>query len=555
MALLRSSLSDAPPPLLRPGPLRIPGLDGIRGLAVVFVLVYHLWPGVLPGGFLGVTIFFALSGYLITRLLIEEHERNGRISLSAFYIRRARRLLPVAVIGLGMIAVIWTLAGSMTRDLRREIGFSLVHLANWGQYLSGQRYGAAEVASPVIHYWSLAIEEQIYLVVPVLVLVLLASRRRLTIGFGIAIAISVFVTVAADSDPVLVYYSTFTRAGEFMFGALLATFRIRQPFTGQRWRALLAAAMLGVLVVAAARVPITSAGLYAGGLLLAGACAAVAVWAVAGAPHYAALLDRWPLSVLGRISYGLYVLHWPILIAVTMTGLASGLVPWVTLALTLILASASLRWVEIPLQRSTAPILRLLAVLALLGVLAFGVASLGATRDRSVDFEAAAARFDQRVAEILSDTGTESGTGTDTAPPPEIPAEVAVTGPLTFSYFGDSKALTLGAGLAEAPPPNWRIGPSFTPLGCPLSRHGDLRSLDLGPNESRTLSTCDWMAFLEQTPPTAVDVLVIWFGTWDLARRRIPTLGEEWLTIESPTYQAYLWRNRGLISTCLPALR
>lgn len=559
MAILSSSVSDAPPTIKTLKSPRIPGLDGIRGLAVVVVLVYHLWPAVLPGGFLGVTIFFALSGYLITRLLIEEHERNGRITLSSFYIRRARRLLPVAVVGLGMIAVVWTLTGSMTRDLRREIGFSLLHLANWSQYLSGQRYGVSEVSSPVIHYWSLAIEEQIYLVVPVLVLVLVARRPRLLLVFGIAITVSVFLTMTADGDPLIVYYSTFTRAGEFMFGALLATVPIQNRITGQKWRALLAAVLFGLLIVAAARVPITSTALYSGGLLIAGVCAATAIWAVAGAPRYAAHLDRWPLSAIGRISYGLYVYHWPILLAVKMTGLASIFVPWVTLFLTLILAVASWRWMEAPLQRSATPILRLLAVLALVGVLTFAVASFGAARDRSIDFEAVAARFDQRMAEILKDTGLED-TGLDNtgledtglAPPPGIPAEVDVTGPLTFSYFGDSRAITLGDGLLAAPPPDWRVGPSFTLLGCPLSRHGEVRSLDLGLQGSRALTTCDWLAFLEQTPRTAVDVLVIWFGTWDLVERRVPALGEQWHTIKSPVFRDYLMEE---IETLISAAR
>ncbi len=556
MALLSESFTEEPAPLERSSSTRITGLDGIRGLAVVLVLVYHLWPSVLPGGFLGVTIFFALSGYLITRRLIEEREHTGHVALSAFYIRRARRLLPVAVGALGIIAVIWTSVGAMTREIRTEIGFGLLHLANWGQILSGQRYGASETSSPVIHFWSLAIEEQIYLVIPVVIL--LTSRGRLAIAFGLTIALSFALTLAAQGDPILVYYSTFTRAGEFLCGALLATVRIAQPQSGQGRRALLGLLMLGALVLAAAQVQITDSFLYSGGLLAAGGCAAIAVWATAGAPRYAALLNTWPLASLGRISYGLYLYHWPILIAVKMTGLSVGLTAWITLALTLVIASASMRWVEIPLQRSTSPISRLLAILALIGLFTFAVAALGTTRDRSIDFEATAARFELGVDAIVNESSRIDISGSEFAPEiapkatPEVPAEIAVTEPLTISYFGDSKALTLAVGLLEDPPHDWRLGPSFIRLGCPLSRHGDLRSLDLGPTGSRALTNCDWMEFLRGTSPTTVDVLVIWFGTWDLTERRIPALGPQWLTIETPAYQDYLLEE---IETLISAVR
>ena len=553
MALLNDAINTTATAAATPHPTaaarltRIPGLDGIRGIAVVLVLVYHLWPQVLPGGFLGVTIFFALSGYLITRLLVQERERTGRVVLAAFYMRRARRLLPVAVGALGLIAVIWTLAGAMTRGLRREVGYSLLQVANWGQVTAGQQYGTDDAASPVVHYWSLAIEEQIYLIVPILILLL--CRRRLALAFGIAIAISIAFTVAAQGDPVVVYYSTFTRAGEFMFGALLALVRVSDPARNQRLRAALGIVLLFGLLLAASLVSVSTDFLYSGGLLMAGAAAAIAVWAVAGAPTLGVVLDRRPLADLGRISYGVYVYHWPILGGLHMTGLPTWLIPWVTLGLTLIIASASARWVELPLQRSAAPLRRMLIFMVLIACSAFAIASFGASRDRGIDFETLAARFDQRVAEIaaieppIDDLSTLPLSPFDEPVTPnnrEDGQERPVTGPLTISYFGDSKALTLGAGLLADPPPDWRIGPSFTALGCPLAREGELRSLDLGPHESRSPMGCDWMDFLTNAPPVSVDALVIWFGTWDLTERRIPALGEDWHTIESLAYQAYL---------------
>jgi peptidoglycan/LPS O-acetylase OafA/YrhL len=520
-------------------------------VAVAMVLIYHLWPWLLPGGFLGVTVFFALSGYLITRLLLEEKTRAGRIDIGAFYRRRVRRLLPVAVGALTLIALIWTLTGNMTRGLHREMSFSLVQLANWGQYFTGERYGGSD-PSPIVHYWSLAIEEQTYLVVPLLVLLL--SRRRLAVAIAIGLGTSLYLTLAADGDPVVVYYSTFTRVGEFGFGAGLALWKLSPSARGARLRGMFGLVAIAALLLAARTVSTTTEVLYSGGLLVAGLLAASAVWAVAHSPNLGRRLDVWPLAALGKISYGVYVYHWPILIGLGLAGLDSNLRSWITLVSTLVLATASYRWIEAPIQRSRSPIRLLLGGVAVAMIAAFSLSVWGASRDTSVDFEGLAQRFESVLNERIAAPSAPVTTPVITQPPASSgDTPQPVTGPLTLSYFGDSKALTLAFGLSYDPPIDWKLGPSFTPLGCPLTRGGSAQHQGAPSNNAPwEITGCDWMTYIDEAPATPVDVVVLWYGTWDVVERKIPALGDAWLTFDSPEYRQYLIEE---LETLISALR
>lgn len=558
---------------------RIAGLDGLRGIAVAMVLVYHLWPTVLPGGFLGVTVFFALSGFLLTHRLLGERARTGRVAIGAFYARRARRILPVAVGALGVITVIWTLTGQMTRALARDLHFGLLQIANWGQFFGEESYGAAASPSPVLHYWSLAIEEQTYLVVPVLLALL--SRRGVGVAMVIGLGGSLGMTLMYAGDPVAVYFSTFTRVGEFCAGALAAVLtraaaRSEAQPAPRRWVAVGALAALIVLLITARLVSTETAWLYRGGLWAAGVVAAVTVMGAAHHPGVGRWLDLRPLADLGRISYGVYVVHWPILIGLGLTNLNAALVPWVTLGVTLVVAQASFWWVETPLLRGAAAgtsprfgwvRLRVPVVLVLIGLGAGGVASLGARQDPTVDFEALSRRFSATVetapvapiaarppASTVPSSTTVPGTDTDpgsnaasstSAPPgtsvPPTTIPTPVTGPLRYSYFGDSKALTFGFGISAAAPEGWSIGPSYTPLGCPLSRGGAVRHpTAAGRISERTLTDCDWQAYLAGVAPTPVDVVVLWYGTWDAVDRRLLETGSQWHTLDSAIYRAHL---------------
>ena len=173
---------------------RIAGLDGLRGLAVTMVLGFHLYPRLFPGGWLGVSLFFTLSGFLITTVILRDLE-NDKFSFQAFYARRVRRLVPAAVLVLTLFALTWTVFGWFDQNHRSDVFFALLQISNWQQIWEGVPYGTA-LASPVVHYWSLAIEEQAYLVLPLLI-VLSGRTRLLKVALGL-FALSALVTFLAD---------------------------------------------------------------------------------------------------------------------------------------------------------------------------------------------------------------------------------------------------------------------------------------------------------------------------------------------------------------------
>ena len=224
-----SAVEIRPEPNPRPGFAYQPGLDGVRALAVLAVLAYH--DGRLRGGFLGVSTFFTLSGFLITGLLLAEWRATGRVSFGGFYARRARRLLPAAIVGLLLAAAITPALHdpSVSHAFRGDALAALFDVANWRFLAAGRSYGALfTLPSPLLHFWSLAVEEQFYLVlVPVLVgLLALARGRRRLLGAAIA-----FLAIASLADGWIavrggsvdrVFDGTDTRALEFLVGALLA---------------------------------------------------------------------------------------------------------------------------------------------------------------------------------------------------------------------------------------------------------------------------------------------------------------------------------------------
>jgi peptidoglycan/LPS O-acetylase OafA/YrhL len=198
-------------------------------LAVAGVVLFHAGYGWARGGYLGVSTFLTLSGFLITSLLLVEHDGTGRIDLPRFWARRARRLLPAAVVTLAVVAALasWAATPEQLAGLRGDVLAALFYSANWRFILDGQSYGDLFAApSPVLHFWSLAIEEQLYVLFPLLVVVVGAVRRRLVpvlcglVVLSVALAWALFTPGGSTSAA---YYGTFVRGGELFVGALLAT--------------------------------------------------------------------------------------------------------------------------------------------------------------------------------------------------------------------------------------------------------------------------------------------------------------------------------------------
>ena len=330
-----------------------PDIEGLRGVAVLLVVAVHLtgWP---RGGFLGVDVFFVLSGFLITGLLVGEGQRTGRISLRRFYARRARRLLPVAVLVLVVtdLAAYFLLLPTRAHSVVVDSFWSVASAANIHFARLGTDYfEQTRPPSPVQHYWSLSVEEQFYFVWPgltILALIVAArrtwSRRRVLTVFALAVTVASFVwsVVSTASTPVPAYFSTLARAWELGAGALLA---LLAPAVRSR-PALAAAGFLALAVSVVVIGPTTPVPGYAAALPVLATVALI--WS---APP---VLGFGPLRYVGRISYSLYLWHWPVIVlAADVPGGTTVAGKVLAALLAFALSVASYHLVEAPVRASS----------------------------------------------------------------------------------------------------------------------------------------------------------------------------------------------------------
>lgn len=356
------------------GQSRLGGLDGLRAIAVALVLVYHFFPRALPGGFLGVDMFFAISGFLITTLLLRESRAKGRFSLLNFWRRRARRLLPA----LGLVLLVCTTAalligGDVLTNIAIQIGGAALFVSNWAFIFTGSDYFGSDTPELYRNTWSLGVEEQFYLLLPLLLLALLLVRRVATrvlvlslLGLGSAALMWIYADQGMDATRI--YFGTDSHLFGLLLGAAMACAipgpgkleaEPKHMLLRQWTSAALVAGGLATIGWLALTLEEGSTTSFQGGMQLATLAALVVVGAATR--HRAIVgrvLDVQPLRWIGERSYAIYLWHWPILVLATAALGSWAKTPWGAwtvglggIILTLAISALSFTFLEMPVRR------------------------------------------------------------------------------------------------------------------------------------------------------------------------------------------------------------
>jgi peptidoglycan/LPS O-acetylase OafA/YrhL len=521
-----------------------PGLDGVRALAVLAVILYHLGttggPRSAAGGFLGVDVFFVLSGYLITSLLVAQRRRDGRIALGHFYGRRARRLLPALYTLLAAVVIAGAWLPAQAHRLRGDVLAALGYVTNWWLIFRGTSYFGDVGAPPLLnHLWSLAVEEQFYLLWPVVLIVALwVARGRTWLAaclavLGVAGSTALMAVLYSPwTDASRAYFGTDTHAAPLLVGAALALVPIPRDFFAIG--GVVGLVLLGGFV---AWVPDSSPLLYRGGYLVVALASAMLVGAAARPSlPLAKVLGIAPLRFIGLRSYAIYLWHWPVLVVFGPGRIAEPMLTVARVGVILLLAHLSYHLVELPVRRGALGRLwrrpvgrRLLAPAALLlvAVLGMQLVRLSQTPAPTVAVDAGPQTTLAPLASPASDP-TPAASSAPPLPPPFSP-------PVRVAVFGDSQGMTL---LLNKPADVGRYltVSDQTIEGCGVltdritSRSGERRDLSAGC--ASWLST--WTARANRVRPQLALVMI---GAWDVFDRAGPAPA---LPFGSPEWDQHL---------------
>jgi peptidoglycan/LPS O-acetylase OafA/YrhL/lysophospholipase L1-like esterase len=473
-------------------------------------MAYHEPNIVMAGGFLGVDLFFVLSGFLITGLLLDEHRRSGSVSLRSFWNRRGRRLLPALAAMLVAVVVVTTLIGDVDqrRDLPGGLLSAVFYVSNWNLIAQHQSYFDQFTSlSPLQHLWSLAIEEQFYLLWPIVVIACLSKSRRLLIGVTVVatiMSIGLMALFLGDGDPSRSYYGTDTRVFALLIGALGAFFAWHLRPSGRRT---FFAGILGLVALAAAFLFIQDSHrwMYRGGFVVFAFVALGVIILASGNTIVSRAMAHPILRKIGFLSYALYLWHWPIRVFATdvrmhlpdtPVGQIAGIA--IRLALTFGVAWLSMELIERWFRRSQLGVARFGIGWLGIGVVLVGFALLAAPSSGST---------------IATSVGLDKSSIRErTLAEPNDPTRPSLL------IVGDSVAITLDNGLRRVIDPKVSIV-SGSELGCALLLSPKAMTFDGRWSENGT--ECPdhddyWSKLVEAQNP---DVVILLVGAWDLYTR------------------------------------
>ncbi|MBI4933933.1 MAG: acyltransferase [Actinobacteria bacterium] len=514
-----------------------PALDGVRGVSVAMVLLFHGGFTWMTGGYVGVSVFFTLSGFLITGLLVSEHDDTGGISASRFYARRVRRLMPASLLCLAAVSVAAAMGefGGLPH-VRRDILASLFQVANWNALANGTSYADLIARSggqlgPVDHFWSLSVEEQFYWVWPLVCMVLLArgrsprSVRRGIVTLALA-GMAAAPIIAHVWGPDAAYWATPARLGEILVGAALAV-----VMSGRRWswRGLpwLGLTGLAVIVWASITWPSGSGPAYTGWLGVFALASAALIAGLQAASPLRTVLGVAPLAYLGRISYGVYLYHWPVFAIIDDRRVDAGL--WglfaIRIAVTMVIAVASYHLFEQPIRHGRSPgrkvAVTTLAAIAAVTALVFAVVPApvpvfsGETEVPATFASTTTIAPTSSVATTTTESPTDGSAAATTSvgatvPPPSTTPPP--TGPVTVLLLGDSTMVALAEGIsdwAEARPDQMQVA-SIAAVGCGLVRDSTMLGDDDRAFEKACARSLDveLPKLLESQVPEVVTIMI-----------------------------------------------
>jgi peptidoglycan/LPS O-acetylase OafA/YrhL len=537
------------------GTQRVVAFDGFRGIGLLLIMGFHFGVAGMPGGFVGVDAFYVLSGYLITGLLLGEWARAARIKLGAFWLRRARRLLPALLVVLIVVTLVVRFAypAGLYPNLRWADLSALFYFSNWWQIAdSGNYFVATGAVSPLTHTWSLAVEEQFYLLWPLVVLAVLHVGKKFDRGIELLLGVSLAGVIASATEMfwlygpraniTRLYFGTDTHAQSILVGAVLAcVLTLVQRRRGEdgmapvarstparvAWTVVGLAGFAGTLALTYT-LSGTATFAYRGGFLLSALSAAAIILGavcVTGGP-IARVLSVRPLVWMGTVSYGAYLWHYPVFIELdsSRTGTGGASLLAIRMVATFALAAASYYLVERPVMEDV----------FWKSVKATGPAFIAMT---------------VTVAVVVAGTTSVASAGVSTTVPVRSTMSIPLgerqalesagafsTDPIRFLLVGDSLAVTAGLGLVRGSVVNFGVRViNKGVLGC------DLDNLDAVSSGQRDIPVSDcrnwrslWTHQVEQFHPEVVGFLA---GRWDITDH---LLHGQVVTIDQPAWNQHL---------------